>query len=244
MSFIKAGREAAKHIWLHWGKPSYVQPDDPLVPEFAEGALLEFERLQAEAPGIMQVMAEGAYKGAQQLNLDDYHGIMEVLQNADDLHATDVAVSLLETSGHKELLILHNGEPVSVHHVLAMTYAFISTKTEDPQQKGKFGVGLKTLGRIANRMEVHSNTYSFAIDNQRISKVEPCPPILGFYQPGTRSTLLRLSLLDAFDVDEFLDWFMSLDASILLFLDTVTSFRFIPLDAALEQIEQDRKSVV
>ncbi len=184
---------------------SYVQPDDPLVPEFAEGALLEFERLQAEAPGIMQVMAEGAYKGAQQLNLDDYHGIMEVLQNADDLHATDVAVSLLETSGHKELLILHNGEPVSVHHVLAMTYAFISTKTEDPQQKGKFGVGLKTLGRIANRMEVHSNTYSFAIANQRISKAEPCPPILGFYQPGTRSTLLRLSLLDAFDVDEFLD---------------------------------------
>jgi hypothetical protein len=35
MDMIEADREAARHIWFHWGKPTYIQPEDPLVPEFA-----------------------------------------------------------------------------------------------------------------------------------------------------------------------------------------------------------------
>lgn len=228
MDEVESGKQAARHIWSHWGKPSYIQPDDPMTREFADGALLEFERLQEEAPGIMHVMADGAHKGAQQLNLDDYHGVMEVLQNADDLMASEVVVAIVREPEYHELLIVHNGEPVAVQHVLAMTYAFISTKVEDSRQKGKFGVGLKTLGRIADRMEVHSNTYSFAIENQRIKQIPPCAPITGIYQTGTRSTLLRLRLFNIFDPEEFVDWFSSLDASILLFLDSVAAFRFFP----------------
>lgn len=227
MNNVEAGRAAARHIWSHWSKPTYQKPEDPMTPEFADGALLEYAQLQEDAPGVLHVMADGAQKGAQQLNLDDYHGVMEVLQNADDLFATEVVATIRTAPEGNELFIVHNGEPVAVQHVLAMTYAFISTKVDDPRQKGKFGVGLKTLGRIADRMEVHSNTYSFAIENQRIKKIPPCAPIGDMYQPGERSTLLRLRLFNTFDVQEFLDWFSSLDASILLFLDTVTSFRFL-----------------
>lgn len=245
MDITESGRQAARHIWFHWGKPTYVQPDDPMTKEFADGALVEYERLQEEAPGVMHVMADGAQKGAQQLNLDDYHGVMEVLQNADDLLATEVIVCISKNSECNELLIVHNGAPVAVQHVLAMTYAFISTKVEDSRQKGKFGVGLKTLGRIADRMEVHSNTYSFAIENQRIRKIPPCEPINGIFQPGNRSTLLRLRLFNTFDPEEFIDWFSSLDASILLFLDTVAAFRFLPDDglAAVEHILDKGPSV-
>ncbi len=245
MDMTESGRQAARHIWFHWGKPTYVQPDDLMTIEFADGALLEYERLQEEAPGVMHVMADGAQKGAQQLNLDDYHGVMEVLQNADDLLATEVVVCIRKNSECNELLIVHNGEPVAVQHVLAMTYAFISTKVEDSRQKGKFGVGLKTLGRIADRMEVHSNTYSFAIENQRIRKIPPCEPISGIFQPGKRSTLLRLRLFNTFDPEEFIGWFTSLDASILLFLDTVAAFRFLSDDglaAAEHLLDKDQST--
>ena len=233
MTPLDAGREAARHIWFNWRKASYVKPDDPFLSEFSAGALLEFERLQEEAPGLLHAMADGAQKGAQQLNLDDYHGVMEVIQNADDLFATEVVVSLrVGSTGSQELLIFHDGEPVSIHHVLAMNYAFISTKVDDPQQKGKFGVGLKTLGRIADRMEVHSSTYSFAIENQRIKSIDVCPVIEGLYKPGKRSTLICLRLFESFEKEKFLEWFSSLDASILLFLDTVSTFRFVPSEAS------------
>lgn len=229
MTYREAGAEAARHIWFNWRKPTYVKPEDPFFPEFSEGALQEFERLQEEAPGLLHAMADGAQKGAQQLNLDDYHGVMEVIQNADDLFANEVAVSIrVGPTGAQELLIVHDGEPVSIHHVLAMNYAFISTKVDDPKQKGKFGVGLKTLGRIADRMEVHSCTYSFAIENQRIKRVDVCPVIDGLYTPGKRSTLICLRLFDSFEKEKFIEWFSSLDASVLLFLDTVSTFRFVP----------------
>jgi hypothetical protein len=47
--------------------------------------------------------------------------LIEVIQNADDLHAHDVRFALRNVGGRQQLLMVHDGDPVAYAHVMAMT---------------------------------------------------------------------------------------------------------------------------
>ena len=96
-------------------------------------------------------MLDGAQISAKQLNVEDFHGVQEVVQNADDLGASEVRVAVRKRGARWTLLIAHDGRRVRIDHVIAMTLGFVSTKREDPRANGRFGIGCLTsapLGQI------------------------------------------------------------------------------------------------
>jgi len=203
--------------------------DDPLTREFARDALAELERLQDGTPGVLREVLAGAQMSAEQLNVESFHGLIEIVQNADDLGAKEVRVAVRRVANREQLLIVHDGERVRLPNVLAMTLAFISTKRDDPRAKGRFGIGLKTLGRLGQRLRVHCEPYHFLIDGNSVEATPPSRAVAGFFEPSTTNTLLILDLREGFDRDEFVSWFGELGAESLIFLDSVRSLRLSEL---------------
>ena len=226
-SDFESGQLAARRLW---GKGIWAsQIDDPLTPDFAKGALTELECLQQGTPGILREVLAGAQISAEELNVESFRGLIEVVQNADDLGACEVRVAFQKRQGKDMLLIAHDGDHVRLEDVIAMTLHFISTKRDNPDAKGRFGVGLKTLGRLGNRLSVHCPPYNFTIENNSVYGCESARMFGGFYDPRSTDTLLELVLRPSFDVDEFRTWFAARGPESLIFLDTVNSLRLFDL---------------
>src|SRR5438445_1864046 len=88
------GRLAARELWQRWDERPRPTFEDPLTDAFADSALAELELLEQEMPGILRDVVRYAEAGAEQLTVDPFHGVLEVVQNADDLHATHVRVAV------------------------------------------------------------------------------------------------------------------------------------------------------
>jgi hypothetical protein len=229
------GKEAARSLY-HDGLKAAVH--DPLEARFAEAAVIEFARLQRErTPGIYRDALEGAEKSAEQLNVEPFRGIAEVVQNADDARASQLRLALRTGARGRELLFVHDGVPVRLNDLVAMAIAFVSTKQEEAGTKGRFGIGLKTLRAIGDALSVHSGHYHASITGSQLAPVSPASPIAGFYEPATGETLLVLELRSDFHEDEFRAWLGSWDASSLLFLDTVRAVELHSLRPRKKQVE-------
>ena len=114
------GRQAARTLWKSGVGAATI--DDPLTRDFARAALAELEELQHETSGVLKEVLEGAQMSAEQLNVEPFHGLIEIVQNADDLHASEVRVAVQESGKQSRLLIAHSGgERVKLHNVIAMT---------------------------------------------------------------------------------------------------------------------------
>ncbi len=205
------GREAARDLWKRG--LAATQVDDPLTTEFAQSALAELELLQHGTAGVLREVLDGAQMSAEQLNVESFHGLIEVIQNADDLHATEVRIAFRQNRGHSSLLITHDGDRVRLQHVIAMTLAFVSTKRDDPRAKGRFGIGLKTLGRLGESLAVHCSPYDFIVAGNSVRSSASVRPIPGFYDPSSSDTLLEVQLRSGFDVEELHSWFANLGPS-------------------------------
>ncbi len=224
---FERGREAAQRLWKLGLEATQI--DDPLTPDFAQGALDELDLLQQGTPGILREVLEGAQSSAEQLHVESFHGLIEVVQNADDVGAHEVRIAIRKNRRHSTLLIAHDGDRVRLEHVIAMTLAFVSTKRDDPRAKGRFGIGLKTLGRLGKCLTVHCAPYHFAIEGNRVRPSKPARSIAGFHDPRSTDTLLELHLRPEFDIDEFCSWFSMLGAQALVFLDKVRSLRLFDI---------------
>lgn len=199
-------------------------PLDPRNPVFASEYISECDRLLANTPLLVQEAIESAGHAAEGANVDPYQGIVEVLQNAEDRRAKKVSLMLRDGSSGKQMLIVHDGLPVEYEHVLAMMLPFVSTKRDDADLRGRFGIGLKTLRRICTDIQVHGAPYHFG-SGTGVSIVErPAEgAIVDFYDPVT-DTLLVLDLDDDFDPLEFEGWFEEWTEDGLIFLDHIRCF--------------------
>lgn len=226
-SDFELGREVARELWKRGlRKGDFL---DPLSKSFAEGALSELESLQANTDGVIKEVLAGAEYSAEQLNLQPFHGFLEVVQNADDLTASTLSVAVRKRAGKYQLLICHNGERVRLQHVIAMSLAFISTKREDAKAIGRFGIGLKTLNELGSCLSVHCSPYSFAIDNNSVRQLELHKPVENFYDPKLAQTLFVLELHPGFKETEFKAWFDELGAETLLFLENIKKINYVDL---------------
>lgn len=198
---------------------------------YADAAFEEFEKWQREAPEVFQLLLDGGNQGARQLNTDSLQGLREIVQNADDLGATVVRFGTRTFQGRRQLVIAHNGAPVELMHVLPMIYPFFSTKREDARLKGRFGVGLKTLGRIGDELNIHSEPFHFGCRDNLAVRVNEAPAIPGFYDPDRHDTLLTLNLNLEMAEDFLSQWFEEWLPSDLVFLDSVRSVVMHDLDS-------------
>lgn len=92
---------------------------------------------------------------------DPSHFIYEILQNAEDALATEITFEL-----HKDRLIInHNGKDFTFENVESITGIGLSTKKDDINAIGKFGVGFKSVFAITTTPIIHSGDFHFKIED-------------------------------------------------------------------------------
>jgi len=226
-SLWEDGRRAAEGLWAETPQAAEIQ--DPRHPDFVAGLLHGLHDAAAASPGVLKRIIENAGASAQGLNVETFQGLVEVLQNADDLGATHLRFALDTREGQAIMLIVHNGQPVTCHHVLPICLPFLTTKSGDAELRGRWGIGLKTLRRIADSIGIHSAPYHFSPRGLLVEPVDPEPAIPAFYDPTT-DTLLRLALAADFDRQALAKWFAEWRNDELLFSNTVREFSWIELE--------------
>jgi hypothetical protein len=226
----RRGMEAARLIWDD--DPEIDAIIDPRTPVFARAMINSSVTILKSSRGLIKKMIQRAAAAAEDLAVAQFQGLVEVIQNADDVRATEVRFALREAESGRQLLIVHNGDPVTCHNVLGMALPFLTTKTERRDQRGRFGIGLKTLRRIASSIAIHSAPYHFSGDQLLFDWVEPEPGLPGFYAPAT-DTLLVLDVNEKFEVVELKNWFEEWQDDGLLFLACVDRFRWCDLNGVI-----------
>ena len=220
---VETGEQAAKLIWND--APRLDEIHDPRTSEFASAVIDGLSAALADSPGAIRKMMRGASDAAEDLNVGQFQGLVEVIQNADDVRANEVRFMLRNNDGASQLLVVHDGQPVACQHVLGMALPFITTKTHRIDQRGRYGIGLKTLRRIASAIDVHSAPYHFSVDKLSLARVEPEPSLPDFYDVET-DTLLVLTLRENFAEEELTTWFEAWEEDGLIFLGSVGRFRW------------------
>lgn len=94
---------------------------------------------------------------------DEAHFIYELLQNAEDTGATEVTFELSDS----RCVFEHNGErQFDLADIDAITGVNNSTKKDDPDRIGKFGVGFKSVYTYTSSPTIYSSDYSFQIERR------------------------------------------------------------------------------
>lgn len=222
-----AGRVAADRICEEWNDRAWV-PQSP-TPEWAQAAIQRLSEHFSDQKGMFKASLEGAQRGARSLSPRPFQGLVECLQNADDLDATclHIAYRALPTP---ELLIVHNGTPVTLANVAAMLLPWLSTKKDDADASGRFGIGQRTLESLGGPISVHAPPFHFAIHGTGPQAVAPYPDVPGLYQASRRDTLLAIPLLQSVTAEGVAEAVQQLNVDALLFLRSIRTLQFHHLE--------------
>ena len=187
----------------------------------------------AQLPGAIRNALDAAGRSADLLSGDPLQGLSEIVQNADDVHATEVRFLLTDDA----LVVAHDGDPVTLSNVLALATPWLTTKTSESGSTGRFGIGLMTLHSLASTLEVHCDPYHVRLGEPTVRAIEPFTPPPFVAGPGW--TVLRIPfdgrVLSDADLGTWLDrW----DDLALLFLGDVE--RVVRLDRNGDTAQQLR----
>ena len=92
---------------------------------------------------------------------DRTHFVYELLQNAEDAEATEVAFALF----HNRLEVRHNGKLFDDDDVRGICGLGKGTKADDLTKIGEFGIGFKSVFAYTNSPQVYSGAEAFCIRN-------------------------------------------------------------------------------
>lgn len=125
-----------------------------------------FEELKKDCKNFVDASKKrGAYGGIKKLLTELYpdkaHFLYELLQNAEDMWASEVMFTLTSDT----LIFEHNGKKrdFNLDDISAITNVGQSPKRDDPTSIGQFGVGFKAVYAYTNAPEIHSGRYDFRI---------------------------------------------------------------------------------
>jgi len=220
---LQEGRAAADRLSRSW--PDYAWIPEAPSEAWARGAVERFRKIMDEQPAIFKAMQEGAEKGASTLSPRLFQGLLECIQNADDLGATKLQVAYREHP-RRELLIVHDGSPVTLANVGAMLLPWLTTKEDDPHASGRFGIGQKTLKALGEPLALHAPPFHFIMETSGPVACEPEEAISGIYDPLARDTMLLLPLNDEVDDEQIAEAVQELNTDALLFLRAVRRLEF------------------
>ena len=190
---------------------------EPSDEHTAEAAIKRFGQLFAGLTGVPKSVIEGARNSGDLVSSDRLQGLAEIVQNADDVGATEIVVQLRPG----ELLVSHNGNPVRLPHVLALATPWLTTKGEQAALMGRFGIGLTTLRSLSDTIEVHCDPYHVRFGDPFVSPIRARRLPAGLDQTGW--TTFRVPLASGtLGPDDVSAWLGRWDDSAMLFLRTVS----------------------
>jgi hypothetical protein len=180
--------------------------------------LVELSKTYFELGKRKRVNFEGL---AESLYSEVGHYIYELLQNADDAHATEVKFRL----NHDSLELEHNG---SIFFTFENIEAICSYGADDKRDQlnsiGRFGIGFKSTSRITDKPEIRSNQFAFQIMNDVIPEQIDASLVTRTKGFGThfKFPFGTSSLTPKEIFKESLATLMEIDSSNLLFLNHIS----------------------
>ncbi|XP_060181122.1 protein NO VEIN-like isoform X2 [Lycium barbarum] len=182
---------------------------------------------------------------SQELYSQDSHFILELVQNADDnIYLENVEPTLTFILQDKGIIVLNNERGFSADNIRALCDVGNSTKKgRNAGYIGKKGIGFKSVFRVTDAPEIHSNGFhiKFDISNGQIGFVLPTvvPPcdidsytrLASFDSDRNHYNTcivlpLKSSLLETSAVENIMSMFSDLHPSLLLFLHRLHCIKF------------------
>ena len=161
---------------------------------------------------------DGFYKTLSSLYPDNAHFVFELLQNAEDTKATKVRFELSDES----LTFKHNGsKEFNKKDIESITNVGNSTKTEELNTIGKFGIGFKSVFAYTTSPKIYSKTISFKIEKLFIPSLIDPKPITGGYTTIFNFPFDTEDKPKAKAVGEVKSLFEELSDNVLLFLTNI-----------------------
>lgn len=135
------------------------------------------ERVRRDREDLARVLKNhaGIRRIVEDLYPDTAHFIYELLQNAEDTQASEVAF-VLSSDG---LLFEHNGHTFDEKDIRGITDIGEGTKAEDDEQIGRFGIGFKAVFPYTDTPRIWSPSHSFSISEMVLPSEIPSYPELG-----------------------------------------------------------------
>jgi hypothetical protein len=233
---VLAGRAAAERLTDEWPDVSWV-PEAPSE-TWARAAVERFGELIRAQRAIFRASQKKSERGAAKLSPRPFQGILEALQNADDQGAQELRMAVRRRGRRRELLLVHDGVRVQLHHVGAMVLPWLTTKEDDPEASGRFGIGQKTLGALGDPLEVHCAPFQVRIQADGPVFCDSVPAMPGFYAPDRHDTMLLVPLFQSVDLDALVSFVENLGSRSLLFLKSVRRLSLVDLEAGRRAIDQ------
>lgn len=222
-----AGREAANLLANDWDNRDWVPASPSLA--WARAAIDRFGEIIAGQPAMFRASMKGAERGASTLSPRPFQGLIECLQNADDLDATSLHIAYRDKP-RPELLIVHDGAPVTLANVGAMLLPWLSTKDGDADASGRFGIGQRTLGALGGPVALHAPPFHFVMGEDGPISIGPHPDVYGVYQAECRDTMLVVPLADNVTSEMIVAAVHELNVDSLIFLRSIRTLQFHHLD--------------
>lgn len=231
---IAAGRAAADRLAHYWDDRDRISEAPTGL--WARAAINRLGEIIAAQPSILRASMKGAGKGASTLSPRPFQGIIECLQNADDLGASRLCVAYRSVP-RPELLIVHDGSPVTLANVGAMLLPWLSTKDSDPDASGRFGIGQRTLGSLGGPIAMHAPPFHFVMSEDGPEPCDPEPDVAGVYEEARRDTMLVIPLFPTVSGESVAEAVRDLDVDALIFLKSIRKLQFRHLEDPSQDLE-------
>ena len=135
------------------------------------------ERVRRDREDLARVLKNhpGIRRIVEDLYPDTAHFIYELLQNAEDTQASEVAFVL----SSDRLVFEHNGRPFDENDIRGITDIGEGTKANDDEQIGRFGIGFKAVFPYTDTPRIWSPSHSFTISEMVLPSEIRSHPTLG-----------------------------------------------------------------
>ncbi|KZV48452.1 hypothetical protein F511_18258 [Dorcoceras hygrometricum] len=185
---------------------------------------------------------------SQELYSQDSHFLLELVQNADDnIYPKDVEPTLTFILQEKGITVLNNEQGFSAKNIRALCDVGNSTKKgNNTGYIGKKGIGFKSVFRVTDAPEIHSNGFhiKFDITEGQIGFVLPtaiAPRDTGLFSRLASANAshvdqefwntciilpFKSTLSDSFAMNNIVSMFSDLHPSLLLFLHRLRCIKF------------------
>lgn len=200
---------------------SYV-PEDPAA---ASAGVQELARLLDTVFRSIRRSLKGASDGAGLLSDDRLQGIAELIQNADDLGAKHVHISVDEAGSR--LLFGHDGAGLTLHDVWALAIPWLSLKTSEEEKLGRFGIGLKTLHSLSSVLEVSEGHFDVRFDSGSFEPIETPISWPGHPEVATGTRFAVPFAADTVSTHEVADWLAAWGEAGMVFLRSLSTITLI-----------------
>jgi hypothetical protein len=238
---VDRAKEAADAVFDHDPVNPFLHALEPASEDAAAAAVRQLGKRFEMLPAPIRYALQGAESNAGNLSDDRLQGLAELIQNADDVHATTVRFSVETGPDGSTIACSHDGTQLRLRDVMGLATPWLSLKSSDSASLGRFGIGLMTLRSLSDSLEVHCGYFHVSLQAQKLTALKGDGTSSRI--PTAGSTLFRIPVRGGgISESDIVDWLRNWGDAGLIFLANVRRVEVLHQNGAVSSCAQVEKS--